>query len=340
MHQASIYHAETMDALVQQTTAIADGFARMARNQKTIIDNQIELIYGQARIARAQEMQNQLTAETNAKLDRLTAVTSVGFFASWRQTPEGRNYLAWEKGAKSILRISMQRDVFVSQLPKQLWNANSVPPRPAEFKQAEPIKEDFIKPPVEPNTYWEVMAGHALMLSAFTAAVAVVAFLIWYIGHLFNPALSFLPFFIWCLIVFVTLIVLAIVFKVSNSREVKRQNRIESQAADRAYNDAVQNYYDMKIESERLWVNWQTKYNAELKANGYKPDARVTWTSSADRQYLNSLVDTIQHSRERLPAPEDLPELRMPGFAARRGGNRVDDAILTFEKELNTAATS
>lgn len=244
-------------------------------------------------------------------IEEQTSTLKAGQFAMWRQTMEGRTYLAWESAASTLLRSVAHRDRMVSDaLERDLASEEyRRPPKVALQKEPQAVAK-----PVMSAYRVKEPPGWLLMLGGFSMLWLLVEVVIGWFGAagLLNN---------WLVLgIVVTLMVAGEMF---GSWTVRPQYGLDMAAYEeyRAESAAVRaENLRLQAETGDAEATWATRLQVGL---GVRPDSvKVDWMADPNaRQALEEVRRTLAEGRGTFPSPESLPALVLPESRLAAGGD-------------------
>lgn len=244
-------------------------------------------------------------------IEEQTSTLNAGQFAMWRQTMEGRTYLAWESAASTLLRSMAQRDRMVSDALDQDLTSDEYRRPPKVPLQRAP--KAVAKPEMSAYRVKEP-PGWLLSLAGFSVLWLVVEVVIGWFGAagLLNN---------WLVLGIV--VALAFAGELFGSWTVRPQYAQDMAAYEKYRAESA----DVRAENARLQAEAEeaeAAWSARLHAGfGVRPDSPVVeWMADPRaRQSLETVRRTLSEGRGTFPSPESLPALVLPDAKLAAGGD-------------------
>lgn len=262
-------------------------------------------------------------------IEEQTSTLNAGQFAMWRQTMEGRTYLAWESAASTLLRSVAQRDRMVSDALDQDLASDKYRRPPRVALQKEP--KSVAKPEMSAYRVKEP-PGWLLSLAGFSVLWLLVEVVIGWFGAagLLNN---------W--VVLGIVVALGVAGELFGSWTVRPQYAQDMAAYEKCRaKSAVVRAENLRLraEADEAEAAWSARLRAGL---GVRPDSTaVEWMADPNaRQLLDEVGQTLAEGRGTFPSPESLPALVLPDSKPAAGTDpdaQVNRLLHRFARSLAT----
>lgn len=245
-----------------------------------------------------------------AAIREQTETLNAGQFALWRQTPEGQVYLEWQRAALAYIKLLTDRTALFAAAQQE--DDDELARRTPRPDTPEAVGLPKKPEPRLPSSYERVWTAlfFAVAAGAVWLLVEIVLSIVGKAGLINNWGLLAILIGLGWIVARVNAMGL------KAARESAHYYRAVDEWAGRVKRIESQNAAAVERHQQQL-TNRLDDMSAQL---GRRFGEKVSWAAADVPASVETAVrDTLLHGRERFPAPDDLPELKVPAVRADLG---------------------